>query len=97
MSKETKMDIDYVSKLARIDLLPDEREKFQAQLGDVLQYFEKLQNVAVEGVDPTAHAFPRTNVWDQDSPVPGFSSKEALQNAPQVRNDQVIVPKVVEE
>ncbi|MBP51839.1 MAG: Asp-tRNA(Asn)/Glu-tRNA(Gln) amidotransferase GatCAB subunit C [Opitutae bacterium] len=97
MSKETKMDIDYVSKLARIDLLPDEREKFQAQLGDVLQYFEKLQNVAVEGVDPTAHAFPRTNVWDQDSPVPGFSSKQALQNAPQVRNDQVIVPKVVEE
>ena len=91
------MDIDYVSKLARIDLLPDEREKFQAQLGDVLQYFEKLQNVAVEGVDPTAHAFPRTNVWDQDSPVPGFSSKQALQNAPQVRNDQVIVPKVVEE
>ena len=97
MSKETKMDIDYVSKLARIDLLPDEKDKFQAQLGDVLQYFEKLQNVAVEGVDPTAHAFPRTNVWDQDSPVPGFSSKQALQNAPQVRNDQVIVPKVVEE
>ncbi len=97
MSKETKMDIDYVSKLARIDLLPDEKDKFQAQLGDVLQYFEKLQNVAVEEVDPTAHAFPRTNVWDQDSPVPGFSSKQALQNAPQVRNDQVIVPKVVEE
>lgn len=91
------MDIDYVSKLARIDLLPDEKDKFQAQLGDVLQYFEKLQNVAVEGVEPTAHAFPRTNVWDQDSPVPGFSSKQALQNAPQVRNDQVIVPKVVEE
>ena len=41
MSKETKMDIDYVSKLARIDLLPDEKDKFQAQLGDVLQYFEK--------------------------------------------------------
>ena len=55
MSEEQSMDIDYVSNLARIELTPEEKEKFQGQLGDVLKYFEKLQEVDVEGVEPTAH------------------------------------------
>ena len=59
MSEESQMDIDYVANLARIELSADEKQKFQGQLGDVLKYFEKLQEVNVEGVEPTAHAFPR--------------------------------------
>ena len=97
MSEESDMDIDYVANLARIELSPQEKEKFQGQLGDVLKYFEKLQEVDVEGVEPTAHAFPRFNVWDEDQSVNGFTAEEALFNAPKARNDQVVVPKVVEE
>jgi len=97
MSEESDMDIDYVANLARIELSPQEKEKFQGQLGDVLKYFEKLQEVDVEGVEPTAHAFPRFNVWDEDQSVDGFTAEEALSNAPKTRNDQVVVPKVVEE
>jgi len=97
MSEESDMDIDYVANLARIELSSQEKEKFQGQLGDVLKYFEKLQEVNVEGVEPTAHAFPRFNVWDEDQSVDGFTAEEALSNAPKARNDQVVVPKVVEE
>lgn len=91
------MDIDYVSNLSRIELTSEEKTKFQGQLGDVLKYFEKLQEVDVEGVEPTAHAFPRFNVWDEDQPSEGLSVEAALQNAPKSRSDQIIVPKVVEE
>ena len=97
MSEESDMDIDYVANLARIELSSQEKEKFQGQLGDVLKYFEKLQEVDVEGVEPTAHAFPRFNVWDEDQSVDGFTAEEALSNAPKARNNQVVVPKVVEE
>ena len=97
MSEESDMDIDYVANLARIELSSQEKEKFQGQLGDVLKYFEKLQEVDIEGVEPTAHAFPRFNVWDEDQSVDGFTAEEALSNAPKARNDQVVVPKVVEE
>ena len=97
MSEESDMDIDYVANLARIELSSQEKEKFQGQLGDVLKYFEKLQEVDVKGVEPTAHAFPRFNVWDEDQSVDGFTAEEALSNAPKARNDQVVVPKVVEE
>ena len=86
-----------MANLARIELTPKEKEKFQGQLGEVLKYFEKLQKVDIEGVEPTAHAFPRFNVWDEDQSVEGFTAEAALSNAPKARNDQVVVPKVVEE
>jgi aspartyl-tRNA(Asn)/glutamyl-tRNA(Gln) amidotransferase subunit C len=97
MSESPKMDIDYVSNLARIELSPEEREKFQPQLGQVLEYFDKLQEVDVQGVEPTAHAFPRFNVWGSDVAKGGFSEEQALANAPKSRNGQIVVPKVVEE
>jgi len=96
MSDNAPMDVDYVAKLARIDLTEEEKSTYQRQLGDVLKYFDKLQELDVEGVEPTAHAFPRYNVWDEDESKPGFSAGQALQNAPQSRQDQVVVPKVIE-
>ena len=96
-SKANPMDIDYVSNLARIELSEEEKDKFRGQLGDVLKYFEKLQEVSVEGVEPTAHAFPRFNVWDQDQVKKPLPVDLALQNAPQSRNDQILVPKVIED
>ena len=96
MSEKPAMDIDYVSNLTRIELTPEEKEKFQGQLGDVLKYFEKLQEVDVDGVEPTAHAFPRFNVWDEDVAKDGLPAEKALMNAPKSRNEQVVVPKVVE-
>ncbi len=97
MSDSPELDVDYVANLARIELTDAEKEKFSSQLGDVLKYFEKLSTVEVEGVEPTAHAFPRHNVWDQDEPRTGFSAEDALANAPDKRQDQVVVPKVIEE
>ena len=96
-TKANPMDIDYVSNLARIELSEKEKEKFRGQLGDVLKYFEKLQEVDVEGVEPTDHAFPRYNVWDKDLAKKPFSVDLALQNAPKSRNEQILVPKVVED
>lgn len=97
MSENAPMDVDYVAKLARIELTDEEKSTYQRQLGDVLTYFQKLQELDVDGVEPTAHAFPRYNVWDEDEAKPGLSSEKALKNAPQSRQDQVVVPKVIED
>jgi len=97
MSENAPMDVDYVAKLARIELTDEEKSTYQRQLGDVLTYFQKLQELDVDGVEPTAHAFPRYNVWDEDEAKPGLPAEEALKNAPQSRQDQVVVPKVIED
>ena len=65
-------------------------------MGDVLKYFEKLNAVDVEGVEPTAHAVPLTNVLREDEPRESLSHEAAMRNAPKTANGLFIVPKIVE-
>ena len=92
---DQKIDIDYVAKLARIDLTDTERETFGAQLRDVLAHFEKLNAVDVSGVEPSAHAFDVVNVWGEDQPGPTLAPEEALNVANKQKDNQVVMPKVV--
>jgi aspartyl-tRNA(Asn)/glutamyl-tRNA(Gln) amidotransferase subunit C len=91
MANPTDIDIDYVANLARLALTAQEKETFSRQLGDVLRYVEKLGEV-----EPTAHAFPLCNIWADDVPQPGLSVEAALRNAPEQRDNMVVVPIVVE-
>ena len=90
------IDIDYVANLARIELQEDEKDTFAKQLSDILHYIEQLNKVDVSKVEPMAHAFPVYNVWREDKPEASFTPQEALANAPEQRDQQLIVPKVVE-
>src|SRR5689334_12082016 len=60
------MDIKYVAHLARIALSPEEEAKLGAQLGNILGYIEKLNQLDVSNVEPTAHAIPLVNVSRPD-------------------------------
>lgn len=96
MSAPEDLNIDRIASLARIALTPEEKAKFSAQLADVLTNIEKLKQVNVDGVEPTAHAFPIYNVWADDVAQAGLSVEDALRNAPEKRDDMIVVPKVVE-
>lgn len=96
MAGEGRIDIDYVANLARIELTDEVKGRFAVQLENVLRYFEKLEAVDVSDVEPMAHASAIYNVWDEDVAEPGFSVDEALGNAPDVKDGQIVVPKVVE-
>ena len=90
------IDVKYVAHLARLSLTPDEEQKISAQLGNILGYIEKLKEVDVTGVEPTAHAFPLVNVTRPDEVRPSISNDDALRNAPATANGLFIVPKIVE-
>jgi aspartyl-tRNA(Asn)/glutamyl-tRNA(Gln) amidotransferase subunit C len=90
------IDVKYVAHLARLSLSPEEEQKIGAQLGNILGYIEKLKEVDVSGVEPTAHAFPLVNVTRPDEVRPSMSQEEALRNAPAQANGLFIVPKIVE-
>jgi aspartyl-tRNA(Asn)/glutamyl-tRNA(Gln) amidotransferase subunit C len=89
-------DIKYVAHLARLSLTPVEEEQFGAQLAGILGYIEKLKQLDVSGIEPTAHAVPLVNVVRADVVRPSLSNEEALQNAPARANGLFIVPKIVE-
>jgi aspartyl-tRNA(Asn)/glutamyl-tRNA(Gln) amidotransferase subunit C len=91
------LDIDYVAKLARIALTPEEKAEFGGQLADVLGYFERLRDVDVEGVEPMAHAYPVANVLRADEPGPHLTPEQVAAMAPAQRENQIVVPRVVGE
>jgi aspartyl-tRNA(Asn)/glutamyl-tRNA(Gln) amidotransferase subunit C len=91
-----EIDVRYVAHLARLALSPEEEQKMAAQLSSVLGYIEKLKEVDVTGVEPTAHAFPLINVTRPDEVQPSMSHQDALRNAPAQANGLFIVPKIVE-
>ena len=90
------IDVKYVAHLARLNLSPEEEQKFGTQLSQVLGYVEKLNQVDVNLVEPTAHAMPLVNVTRPDETQPSISNEEALRNAPASANGLFIVPKIVE-
>jgi aspartyl-tRNA(Asn)/glutamyl-tRNA(Gln) amidotransferase subunit C len=90
------LDVAYVARLARINLTEEEANAFQKQLGDVLNYVEKLRQADVSHVEEGAHVLPIFNVFREDAPRDWFTAEQALSNAPRKANGLFIVPKVVE-
>ncbi len=93
---ENDFNVEKVAHLARINLSPEEVQKLGAQLGNIVHYIEKLKEVDVSNVEPTAHAFPLTNVTRPDELRPSLSNEEALKNAPSKSNGLFVVPLIVE-
>jgi aspartyl-tRNA(Asn)/glutamyl-tRNA(Gln) amidotransferase subunit C len=91
-----EIDVKYVAHLARIGLSPEEERAMAAHLGGILGYIEKLKELDVTNVEPTAHAVPMVNVMRADMVRPSLSQEEAMANAPAQANGLFLVPKIVE-
>ncbi|HMP82304.1 MAG TPA: Asp-tRNA(Asn)/Glu-tRNA(Gln) amidotransferase subunit GatC [Verrucomicrobiota bacterium] len=89
-------DVKYIAHLARLSLSPEEEQKLGAQLGNIIGYIEKLGQLDVANVEPTAHAVPMVNVMRADEVRPSLPHDEAMRNAPKQANGLFIVPKIVE-
>ena len=96
LMKDNMMDIDYVANLARLEIQDDEKPKFKEQLANILDHFEQLSQIDTQNIEPLAHPFPIYNVWQDDEETPPLPVETALKNAPQTKDNQVVVPKVVE-
>jgi aspartyl-tRNA(Asn)/glutamyl-tRNA(Gln) amidotransferase subunit C len=90
------MEVQKVAHLARLRLTPEEEETLGRQLDQILDHIEKLNEVDVSGVEPTAHAFPLVNVTRPDEARPSMPHEEAMRNAPAQANGLFMVPKIVE-
>jgi aspartyl-tRNA(Asn)/glutamyl-tRNA(Gln) amidotransferase subunit C len=92
----TDINIKYVAHLARLHLTSDEEQRFGAQLGQILDYIGKLNELDVSQIEPTAHAMPLLNITRPDVVRPSIPNADALRNAPAQANGLFMVPKIVE-
>ncbi len=86
-------EVRHIARLARLELTPDEEERYRLQLSDILDYFHKLQKLKIS--DETGYSSPiMPAAIRPDEIQPGLSTSEVLQNTALQEEDQFKVPSV---
>ena len=87
--------VRHIGVLSRIELSDDQVAVLARQLGSILGYFDKLQELDTENVEPLAHGADVYNVLGDDTAGTSLSPDQALANAPARDGDFFKVPKVI--
>lgn len=87
--------IEYVGILAKLELSGEEKEQAKKDLGQMLDYVDKLEELDTEGIEPMTHIFPLENVFREDEVINGDKKTEILSNAPERTEDNFVVPKTI--
>ena len=86
-----------VAKLSRLELSEAEVEEFTGQLGAILEYIEKMNELMTDNVEPLAHCLPISNVLREDCITESLGTDKALANAPQRDEMFFKVPKILDD
>lgn len=90
----SREDIKHCAKLARIELTEQEEERFTSQLSSILGYFEKLNELDLDGVEPIYQVTGQKNVFREDEVTNSSKQEEMLKNAPNQENGFIKVKNV---
>lgn len=85
--------IDYLQKLGRIRLSEEDKKKTVKDLGSIMGYIDKLNELDTTGVEPLSHAFGRTNVVREDVVTNEDMRDKVISNAPKSDEGTILVPK----
>ena len=88
-------DVRAIADLARLELSEADVALYQRQLSDILDYFQKLQELDTSHIDPTSSVLPLTNVMRADQAVPALPVDEVVANAPDSDGEQFRVRAVL--
>ena len=85
--------IEYVGILSKLELSEEEKEQAKKDMGSMLDYIDKLNELDTTGIEPTSHVFPVQNVFREDVVTNGDESEKTLKNAPGEKDNMFMVPR----
>ena len=88
--------IEYVKILAKLELSEEEKEQAKTDIGRMLDYIDKLNELDTSGVEHLSHVFQVSNVVREDVVTNQDERERILKNAPARKDDSFKVPKTVE-
>ena len=74
--------IEYVGILAKLELSDEEKEQAKKDMGSMLDYIDKLNELDTTGIEPMSHVFSVQNVFREDIVTNGDDRENILKNAP---------------
>ena len=72
-------DVRHVASLARLHLEPGEAERMTGELAKILDHIDKIGELDLAAVEPTAHVLDVVNVMRADKPRSSWPREESLQ------------------
>ncbi|GMW03416.1 MAG: aspartyl/glutamyl-tRNA(Asn/Gln) amidotransferase subunit C [Candidatus Hydrogenedentota bacterium] len=96
MSVITKRDVEYVAALAQLNMDEAEKERLVDELGAILGYIDKLNELDTSAIEPMMHTLPITNVFREDKAIPTLDRETALANAPATDGEYFLVPRILD-
>ena len=88
--------IDYLEELSNLSLSAPEKERLEVDLGNILNLFEKLDEVDTSGAIERSHPFDRVNNFRDDVVRESMERQLILKNAPEHDDETIIAPMTVE-
>jgi aspartyl-tRNA(Asn)/glutamyl-tRNA(Gln) amidotransferase subunit C len=82
----------HVAKLARLRLSEAEVERMTGELSNILEHVARMDELDLDGVEPTSHVVELQNVLRDDVPRESLSRERALEGAPDPADDGFRVP-----
>jgi len=92
----SRAEVEHVARLARLGLGPDELDRLAQEIGHILQAMQALGELDTSAIPPTAQVIPLRNVMREDESRPSLPVDEVLRNAPATREQQFLVPPVLD-
>ena len=91
----SEKDVKHVALLARLELSDEEIKNYTKQFDKILCWMKKLDELNVDGVEPTAHVFPIENVFREDEVKDSLPVEKVFKNAPDKKDSFFRVPRIV--
>jgi aspartyl-tRNA(Asn)/glutamyl-tRNA(Gln) amidotransferase subunit C len=82
----------HVARLARLALSDEEIERMSGELPAILEHVERMNELDLEGVEPTSHVVALENVLRADEPRPSWDRDRVLEAAPEPSDGAFRVP-----
>ncbi len=93
----TRDEVAHLARLSRLALGEEELDHLAPQLGQIISAVARVQEVTADGIPPTSHALPITNVYREDEIVPCLPRDVVLSQAPAVERERFKVPRILDE
>jgi len=88
----TAADVAKVARLARLNVSPEEVERYTRQLDGMLDHFADIDNLDLADVEPMTQPYPLVNVLRPDVERPCLDRDEVLASAPAAEDGRFRVP-----
>ena len=89
-------DVEYVARLAQLNLDDDAKKRLAGDLSEILSYMDKLNELDTTDIEPMLHVLDVSNVFRDDVIGESLSQDEALRNAPETDGEFFLVPRILD-